>query len=143
MFPAYLFTMHLVALIIRASATPTAPVGAGAAVYGSPGFWLAAAAAFGGLLLIIGDTVIRWKSLAAQAELAGAAKRLADASIASQTMASTNANAPDLGQSQEQVTEAIKAYEKLFLKHPQLVAGVTLLVIPVLVVGGVSFGSTS
>lgn len=65
--------MNQLALMFLSSTPTPAPAGPGAAVYGSPGFWLAAAAAFGGLLLIIGDTIIRWKSLENQAELAGAA----------------------------------------------------------------------
>ena len=141
----------LVALAATPSPSPVEP-GPGAAVWASPVFWLALACAIGGLGLIAADSWTRAKTLEQTAVITTSLAALTDArtAVLTATLQSPEATAANLALLQNQLqqeppdySDFLATYQALFLKHPQLVAGVTLLLGPVLVVGGFAFGSAA
>ena len=147
--------MHNFALVALAATPSPSPVepGPGAAVWASPVFWLALACAIGGLGLIAADSWTRAKTLEQTAVITTSLAALTDARTALVTAAlqpTSAEQAANLAVAQSQLqqdppdySDFLATYQALFLKHPQLVAGVTLLLGPVLVVGGFAFGSAS
>lgn len=114
---------HLVAL----AATPAPGSGAGSttSALSEPIFILSVICALAGVCLLVFDGLIRWR---------GASSAIVILNTDPATIAAMD------DQQKKIYEEAIAAYKDLFKRFPQLVAGVTLVVIPLFIVGGISFG---
>jgi hypothetical protein len=124
--------------------TAAAANGESTSDWSNPVLWVSIACGLGGLLLLVMDGLNRLAA-ARGGPVRDVLQNEAEVVRAIETNSSLTEEQKAVEEAKARATteQALAAYKAMFLKFPQLVIGATLLVVPLFVLGGVSFGIPS
>ena len=125
----------------RLAGTPAGSSGGG---WSDPVFVVSILCAVGGLILLMFDGFVRLRAASGAKELTLLVEKSLDVPLTPEfeTMSADEKKKleENAAKAQDTARDAIAAYKSMFLRFPQLIIGATLLVVPLLIAGGITFG---
>lgn len=136
-------TLEAASATARLAHTAAESAGGG---WSDPVFVVSILCALGGLILLVFDGWVRLRAASGAKELAVIVEKSLDFPLTPEfdrmSDAEKKTHEEKAAKAQDTARDAIAAYKSMFMRFPQLVIGATLLVVPLLIAGGITFGGS-